>query len=494
MKKILALIIVLSLALSSLSFISAEEKDITVIVNGTKIKSDVPAQIVEGRTLLPVRAIFEAFGMYVSWDADTKTVTGKGFDSAITMKIGDNKLKLYGVKNFTEASSFTEFSADVPAQIIDGRTMVPVRALAEALNSEVLWNGEDRTVTIEKKITSDKDADGFYSIDGNSVRIIGRYYKRGLYLFSSHSASGIEIRFKGTEAKLNVTAECRKADEPAYIHVFVDGKEILNQDPKDDNRTALNQGANTITLCENLPDGVHTVKILKANEERVNKIRWDGFYTDGELLGPPPARERLIQVHGDSITVGYNNMAFPDNDDKKDYGSLYQDSLMTYATYLGRFFDADMEIFAQSGYSVYNSIGEGVIMYDRASITNPAYSSWDHNIAHPDLIILFSWVNDYGRYNKGQVSMEQMEGNFYSLTYHFLNTHPEAKVLLISSRFRPDFTEMLKRIKENYAKVGDASRILVYETQWIYQGHPKPAEHEELARELEPIIAEYMGW
>ena len=74
MKKIIALILVLVFVFSLTVF--AENDKITVIVNGSNVESDVPATIVDGRTMLPVRAIFEALGMVVSWNGETKTAKG----------------------------------------------------------------------------------------------------------------------------------------------------------------------------------------------------------------------------------------------------------------------------------------------------------------------------------------------------------------------------------------------------------------------------------
>ncbi len=504
MKKILAIILALTLCLS-VSAVFAEkvtspiQKDvptndgnIQVFVNGSFIKSDVPAQIVDGRTLLPVRAIFEAFGLSVSWNPESQTVKGISYDSTITMRIGENSIKYFDTTYVTGSTEFTEFTADVPAQIIDGRTLVPVRALAETLNSDVQWIAEERKVVIEEKINTVKTADGGIKLDGNSMRLIGRYYEKMGVMQSSFTASGIELRFRGTEAKIKLKVE---GQEDAYFHVFIDGDETVYTDHTEDNRMKAAPGESTVTLAENLPDGIHTIKILKSNEELRNKIGWVAFYTDGELLAPPAKRERQIQVHGDSITCAYNNMNFADNDDKKYYGSLYQDGVMSYAAFLARDYNADLEVFAQSGYSVNASIGKGTVAYDKVSITNPGMGDWDHNINHPDLIIQFNWINDYhGVYKAGNTTMDKMEENYYNLVWHMLSVHPSAKLIIISHETIPDFNEMLDKVLEKYATVGDASRIRVLKSTKSYARHPFASYQKEIAEELKPLVSELMGW
>jgi len=82
-----------------------------------------------------MRAIFEALAMAVTWDDSTKTVKAAGGQTDIILTVGDNKL----YRN-TNNRGNAIFELDVPAQIINGRTLVPLRAIGDALNSTVTWN------------------------------------------------------------------------------------------------------------------------------------------------------------------------------------------------------------------------------------------------------------------------------------------------------------------------------------------------------------------
>ncbi len=96
--------------------------------------------IVDGRTMVPLRAIFEAMGAEVNWNGDTSTVTAVRGDTEISLTIGSNEIYVNG-----EAKEL-----DTPAQIINERTMVPVRAVAESFGCEVDWNNDARRVYIEE--------------------------------------------------------------------------------------------------------------------------------------------------------------------------------------------------------------------------------------------------------------------------------------------------------------------------------------------------------
>lgn len=112
-----------------------------ITYNGNKINSNVPPYVKDGRTLAPIRAILEALGMTVAWDGTTQTATAVKADITISVTINSNIAVVNGVQK----------TLDVPAEITNGRTFVPVRFFAEALNMNVDWDGYTKTVIIEAK-------------------------------------------------------------------------------------------------------------------------------------------------------------------------------------------------------------------------------------------------------------------------------------------------------------------------------------------------------
>ncbi len=138
MKGKLALVVILTLFISTMYPVFAANDQINVSVDGEKLQFDVQPQIIEGRTLVPLREIFEALGSTVNWDAETKTAIGLRGDIKISLPIGKN----------TALKNGKIIELDVPAQIIDGRTLVPVRFIAESLGAEVDWDGNTSTVII----------------------------------------------------------------------------------------------------------------------------------------------------------------------------------------------------------------------------------------------------------------------------------------------------------------------------------------------------------
>ena len=110
-----------------------------VLFNGTPLVFDQSAIIVEGRVLVPVRAIFEAMGLEVLWEPETESITASKKGKIIEMKIG-NKV------------SYTDKVAhvlDVAPMIVNSRTLVPVRFVSEACGAEVDWDDTSKTVIIK---------------------------------------------------------------------------------------------------------------------------------------------------------------------------------------------------------------------------------------------------------------------------------------------------------------------------------------------------------
>lgn len=121
----------------SLSAVSAAD-DIRVLLDGKELSFDVPPQIIDDRTMVPLRAIFEAMGAAVDWDGDTRTVTAVKDSTTVTMTVGSYEIYVSG----------EQITLDVPPQLVDDRTLVPARAVAESFGAAVDWDGDTRTVII----------------------------------------------------------------------------------------------------------------------------------------------------------------------------------------------------------------------------------------------------------------------------------------------------------------------------------------------------------
>lgn len=115
------------------------EKAIKVILGGNTMEFEVLPFLDQGRTMVPLRTIFEALGAGVQWDGGSRTITAVKDSREI-------KLVIDGAAYINGAT----VNLDVPAKIISDRTVVPLRFVSEALGCTVAWDEYSKTVTITR--------------------------------------------------------------------------------------------------------------------------------------------------------------------------------------------------------------------------------------------------------------------------------------------------------------------------------------------------------
>ena len=143
MKRFLMPFVAFFLLLISCEIATAEEP-ITVTVNGYRLLFDTDPVIESDRTFVPLRVIFESLGATVCWEDDTQTAVATKGDTEIRISVDNTEMLKNG----------EVVVMDVPARLIDNRTLVPVRAVSEGLNAQVNWLEDARRVVIT---TDDSD-------------------------------------------------------------------------------------------------------------------------------------------------------------------------------------------------------------------------------------------------------------------------------------------------------------------------------------------------
>lgn len=167
------------------------EDNINVMFNGKVLDFDRQPVMKDDRVMVPIRTVFEEMGAEVYYDVMTAYDIG-----------GDEKIEVITIiKNYTDCVSLSKYSSeddwyfytedlrdyqsrkdielDVQPIIIDGRTLVPVRAVSEALGGEVIWDGNTKTVKINCPIATDRrSAEEIEQIQQFSLEDAQEYVKR----------------------------------------------------------------------------------------------------------------------------------------------------------------------------------------------------------------------------------------------------------------------------------------------------------------------------
>jgi len=119
--------------------VAAQAQGISVTVDGTPVsfKSQEPV-VRDARVLVPLRGVFEQLGATVQWNPEQRLVTASQGSRNIRLNIGSTDAKI----------NDRTMTMDVPAEIVNGSTLVPLRFLSEALGANVKWESTNRLVAI----------------------------------------------------------------------------------------------------------------------------------------------------------------------------------------------------------------------------------------------------------------------------------------------------------------------------------------------------------
>ncbi len=186
-KRCAALLLSTALLVPLLAPSSRAATSVNVSVNGTPVAfssaTGTPFLDQNGRTQVPLRVTMEALGATVGWDNSTRTATVSKGSVSIRIPIGTSFILLNGVKK----------SNDTTAQIVNGRTYLPIRIVAESLSATVNWDNSTKSVQITAKGTpkvwlltkmSSSDDSTTYSYDSANRLTSKTYRTSGGYSWS----------------------------------------------------------------------------------------------------------------------------------------------------------------------------------------------------------------------------------------------------------------------------------------------------------------------
>jgi hypothetical protein len=108
------------------------------LLNGQELSFEVPPVIENSRTLVPLRAIFEAMGADVQWNSSTQTATATKGSITVVLALNSTSPTINGVV----------YPLDTAAKIVNNRTLAPLRFVGEAFGGTVKWIEATRTITI----------------------------------------------------------------------------------------------------------------------------------------------------------------------------------------------------------------------------------------------------------------------------------------------------------------------------------------------------------
>lgn len=258
-KKLLSLLGCASLALS----MTVSAGALNLYFDGAPLETDVPAQIINSRTMVPIGHIFNALGAKVTWDGATRTAIGEKDGTKVVIQID----------NTTAYVNDDPVILDTPALIVNDRTMVPAWFVSEAFGAKVYWDGETGTVRIATQVY-----DVVRVVDGDTivvdyngveekVRLIGVDTPESVHPDSDkNTEAGIlasdytKQRLEGKQVELEFDVQQRDQYGRLLAYVWVDGVMY--------NKTLLKDGvANLATYPPNVKYVDEFTAIVEARND-----------------------------------------------------------------------------------------------------------------------------------------------------------------------------------------------------------------------------------
>ncbi len=148
---------------------SYSEDEIQIEIDGDPLILEIPPQIEDGRALVPFKAIFEALGLNISWNNYLRIATAYNEEISVSIKLNESFGNINGEL----------IALDVPGQIKNGRTLVPLKFISEAFGNEVSWDPVKRLISIKSGFKPLTYTNNLPTVDSNEkLRLLFEYAEK----------------------------------------------------------------------------------------------------------------------------------------------------------------------------------------------------------------------------------------------------------------------------------------------------------------------------
>ena len=331
-------------------------------------------------------------------------------------------------------------------------------------------------------------------VPANDSRIFyeGRTVCEGGAVSFDWSGTTLRVRFEGRSLSMKASG-----DQTCYFNVWID------EEPSAKHQSILEIKKNAeYKICSKLKKGEHFVVLQKRQEGEYGSCRIESFKTDGELLPALNPFSRRIEFIGDSYTCGFGTEG-PNRE--APFKASEENSNLTYAAIIGRYFGAGVRQIAHSGRGIvrnYNGEdGENTmpVRYTRALDEHPELQ-WDpaESGYRPDIVVIYLGTNDFS------VGVQPNLGSWCAEYARLLGEvrayyGDEVPILCVASRADE---KMGDYVEEAVRRSGDKNAFWTSIQNEVHNDttelgsswHPNYQGHRKVALCMIPYISTLTGW
>ena len=268
-----ALMMNLSACAATNNAVLSKASTASIIYDGQELDFDVAPVNDDGTVIVPMRAIFEALGASVKWDQETQTVSAKKNSKVYTMTLGSNDISVS-----KDDEVINTVTAEKAMQIVEDRTMIPLRALAELFGLEVSWDGDTSTVTIAK---SEEDSDDSWKENTGEINV------------STMTVSGSGAQVSGNVITISEGGDFTVTGENENAQIVVDTED----------KVKLRLSGVTLTNTDGAAIYVKNADkcYITVTEDTVNTLTDGGEYSDTSETNAVIYSKDSIEIKGKGI-------------------------------------------------------------------------------------------------------------------------------------------------------------------------------------------------
>jgi len=295
-----------------------------------------------------------------------------------------------------------------------------------------------------------------------------------------------KARFLGS----SVSVELRDEDHENAFEVLIDGQRH--------SKLITTADQHHYELAHALPHGVHEVLLWRRTEATYGAtefVGFDDFGEGGRLLSPPQASDRVIEVIGDSTTLGFGNEGKHGCKGDKDN----QNSYLAYGSVAARAVGADVVTIAWSGVGLYRNFDEDgpsadtmTPLYEYAVLDEPR-EAWTFSGYEPQVVVIALGNNDYS--TRGDPGPPYVEA-YTDFARRVRDAYPNAEIICLIQReaMIPNVEEVVEILRTAGDTHVESFDIRVDHGRQGCDGHPSVERHAVLGEKLAGELRRLMAW
>ena len=342
-------------------------------------------------------------------------------------------------------------------------------------NAVVTVEAEEKSARANVTVVADATAEQVNGFGEEYINIYGRSYIADGKLNLDQSANAVEVGIAGGGLSVEISATA-----PGYLRVWVDGVEAAE-------RISISAGSAEYTVAEELPQGFHKIRLVKATE--MQNACWDILSFEAEKFVCVPEKSDLkIEIVGDSISAGYGVLGTMG----ESWSVSNSDCTRSYAYVAADKLNADYSIVAWSGictkaYHWASNINMADL-YKRVSFTNTAEYAFDFS---PDVVVINLGTNEASYLSKNAAYAQQFPSDYKDFLTYVREKNPDAYIICLYGMMGIN-TTIDNGIATACEQMNDAKIVynpfIIVSNTSAANGHPSAVAQTEWGRQLSEYI------